>query len=90
MPDAVWHVSNVPRRDIPRLPRGRAPCKRGAPGANSQAPIESTRFTPWRVIESLDEKVEKRICDGDLAGSKFLIRYAPNAVYEIDGALEIR
>ena len=79
-----------PTRDIPRSPRGRAPCKRGAPGANSQALIESTRFTPWRVIESLDEKIEKRICDADLAGSKFLIRWAPNAVYEIDGALESR
>jgi hypothetical protein len=73
--ERTWReVSNVPTRDIPRSPRGRAPCKRGAPGANSQALIESTRFTPWRVIESLDEKVEKRICDADLAGSKFLIR----------------
>src|ERR1700676_2694176 len=82
-----------PTRDIPRSPRGRAPCKRGAPGANSQALIESTRFTPWRVIESLDEKVEKRTHLGHAmptlrASSSSSAEGALNTVYEIEGALE--
>src|ERR1700736_5496139 len=71
------HVSKVPTRDIARLPRERAPRKRGAPGANSQALIGSTRFTPWRVTEARRESRETHapwVCDADLPGFKFLIR----------------
>jgi hypothetical protein len=70
-------VRFVPTRDIARLPRERAPRKRGAPGANSQALIGSTRFTPWRVTEARRESRETHApwaCDADLPGFKFLIR----------------
>src|ERR1700732_3403027 len=70
-------VRKVPTRDIARLPRERAPRKRGAPGANSQALIGSTRFTPWRVTEARRESRETHApwaCDADLPGFKFLIR----------------
>src|ERR1700681_4942030 len=88
-------VRKVPTRDIARLPRERAPRKRGAPGANSQALIGSTRFTGHGASLKLDEKVEKRTHLGHAmptfrASSSSSAEGAPNTVYEIESALEIR
>ena len=83
----------MPTRDIARLPRERAPRKRGAPGANSQALIGSTRFTGHGASLKLDEKVEKRTHLGHAmptlrASSSSPAEGALNTVYEIEGALE--
>src|SRR3984893_16073147 len=85
----------LPTRDIARLPRERAPRKRGAPRANSQALIGSTRFTGHGASLKLDEKVKKRTHLGHAmptfrASSSSSAEGAANTVYEIEWSLEIR
>src|SRR5258705_7747711 len=85
-------VRKTPTRDIARLPRGRAPRKRRARGANSHALIGEHKVYA-SVAESLDEKVEKRTHLGHAmptlrASSSSSAEGALNTVYEIEGALE--